>query len=147
MKIGMIALTAALLMLAIPAWAGAPGPCDLNPTDSDSDTVCDDADNCLDIINVGVSGCDTDDDGYGNVCDGDFDNNGLVSSGDFTAFWLSDFTGGSGDQGTGTDMDCNGLVSSGDFTAFWLPQFAGGLGASGLSCAGTSGCSSSSAEN
>ncbi len=74
MKVGMIALTAALLMLAMPAWAGPTDQCAGSP-DSDSDTVCDAVDNCKNVPNAGTMGCDDDWDGYGNKCDADSTNN------------------------------------------------------------------------
>ena len=45
--------------------------------DSDSDSVGDDVDNCLDVANVMQR--DTDGDGIGNRCDPDFDNNNVVN--------------------------------------------------------------------
>jgi hypothetical protein len=120
MKIGMIALTAALLMLAAPAWAGPADPCAAAPGDADSDTVCDALDSCTLIPNAG--GCDTDSDGYGNRCDGDFDNDGTAGGTDFTAFFSPDFVSTT-DSGVGTDMDCDGVVGGTDFTAYFIPQF------------------------
>jgi hypothetical protein len=139
MKIGMIALFAALVMMAAPVWAGAP---DCDSGDTDSDGVCNPKDNCLVLANAGASGCDTDSDGYGNLCDGDFDQDGFVTAGDFTSIWLGDFSPGGLDTGTGTDMDCDGFVTAGDFTGPFIAQFTGGglPGPSGLSCAGTAGC-------
>jgi hypothetical protein len=124
MKVGMIALTAALMMLAMPAWAGPADPCGSHPTDTDSDTVCDALDNCKAL--AGAPTCDTDSDGYGNPCDGDFDNNNLVTPGDFTQFFIPDFVAGSPSAGIGTDMDCNTLVTPGDFTQYFIPQFLQG---------------------
>jgi hypothetical protein len=130
MKLGMIALTAALLMLAAPAWAGPADECD-GTGDTDSDTVCDALDNCSELPGVTVY-CDTDSDGYGNPCDGDFDQNGQVNSTDFSAKFIPDFILAS-DQGSGTDMDCNGQVNSTDFSAYFLPQFISAVpGPSGL---------------
>jgi hypothetical protein len=142
MKVGMIALTAALLMLAVPAWAGPSDPCAGSP-DTDGDTVCDAADNCLLVSNAGATGCDTDGDGYGNICDADFDNGGTVNPFDFTMIFLPDFLTVGTDSGSGTDMDCGGTVNPFDFTMLFLPQFltAGVPGPSGMKCAGTPGCS------
>jgi hypothetical protein len=145
MKLGIIALFAALVMMAVPAWAG-PFTCGPNG-DDDSDTVCNDFDNCSQEANLDVSGaggCDTDSDGYGGICDGDLNNDGLVSVADFTIVWLTQFGLGS-DGGTGSDMNCDTLVSVSDFTIQWLAQFAlpGSPGPSGLSCAGTPPCAGS----
>jgi hypothetical protein len=140
MKLGMIALTAALLMLAVPAWGGPTDPCAGSP-DSDNDGTCDAADNCKDIKNSGVFGCDTDNDGYGNACDGDYDQGGSVNSNDFVDFFLPDFSASSDVTGTGTDHDCGGSVNSNDFVDGFLPLFSNSAnGASGLKCAGTADC-------
>jgi hypothetical protein len=137
MKVGMIALIAALMMLAVPAWAGPADPCGSHPEDMDSDGICDALDNCKLLA---VVTCDTDSDGYGNHCDGDFDQSGFVTAADFGGIWLVDFGIGL-DQGTGTDMDCSGFVTAGDFGSLWLPQFTLGTpGPSGLACAGTVPC-------
>jgi hypothetical protein len=120
--VGLIALTAALLLLALPAWAGSPDPCQGSP-DTDSDTICDAQDNCLLIPNH--SQCDTDGDGYGNACDGDFDQDAAVSPNDFLAHFVPDFISGT-DSGTGTDMDCDGAVTPNDFLAHFVPQFIKG---------------------
>jgi hypothetical protein len=139
MKVGMIALIAAFLMLAAPAWAGPSDPCAGSP-DTDGDNVCDAIDNCTTVSNAGASGCDTDSDGYGNACDGDYDNGGTVNSGDFTTVFVPDYLAGS-DSGAGTDADCGGTVNSGDFVQGFMPQFLqGSPGPSGLKCAGTAGC-------
>jgi hypothetical protein len=131
MKVGMIALTAALLMLAAPAWAGPADECD-GTGDSDSDTVCDALDNCSELANAAPMNCDTDSDGYGNPCDGDFDQNGQVNSTDFSLTFIPDFIAAT-DSGIGTDMDCNGQVNSTDFSTYYIPQFIGALpGPSGL---------------
>jgi hypothetical protein len=136
MKVGMIALTAALLMLAWPAWAGPGDPCDGTP-DTDGDTVCDAQDNCIDIPN-NPPGCDTDCDGYGNMCDGDFNSDMFVNGIDFGLFF-PDFLADS-DSGIGSDMNCDTFVNGIDFGLFF-PQFLQGVpGASGLSCAGTADC-------
>jgi hypothetical protein len=123
MKVGMIALTAALMMLAMPAWAGPADPCGSNPTDQDSDTVCDALDNC-DAL-PGVATCDTDSDGFGNPCDGDFDQSGSVGPVDFTGHFIPDFVAAT-DSGVGTDMDCSGAVGPVDFTGYFIPQFLQG---------------------
>jgi hypothetical protein len=138
MKVGMIALTAALMMLAMPAWAGPADPCGSHPSDGDSDTVCDLLDNCS--AAAGVPSCDTDQDGYGNPCDGDFDNDLVVAVPDFTSYFIPAFVSGAG-SGAGEDMDCDTVVAVPDFTGYFIPQFVGGApGPSGLACAGTVTC-------
>lgn len=138
MKVGMIALTAALVMLAAPAWAGPPDPCIANPTDTDSDTICDAADNCSGLASAFT--CDTDSDGYGNPCDGDFNSNNVTSIADFTVLFLPDLVSGS-DTGIGSDMNCGGTVSISDFTILFIPQLIKGFpGPSGIACAGTTPC-------
>lgn len=147
MKFGLMALTAALIMLATPAFAGAPDLCGGSP-DTDSDGVCDVLDNCTLVANAGAAGCDTDNDGYGNACDADFDNSGFVNAGDFVApYFMTDFTSGppAVDSGMGSDMDCSGFVNAGDFVPpYFMTQFTSGPpavpGPSGLACAGTVGC-------
>jgi hypothetical protein len=137
MKVGMIALTAALMMLAMPAWAGPADPCGSVPVDTDSDTVCDPLDNCSEL--AGAPSCDTDSDGYGNPCDGDFNNDGVVASVDFTAHFVPQFIAGT--DANGEDMDCGGTVGANDFTVYFVPQFVSGtVGPSGLACAGTAPC-------
>lgn len=148
MKVGAISLlTALLLAWPLAAMAGNDG-CLLDPTDTDSDGICDIDDNCVTVANNGPLpgtplNCDTDQDGYGNACDGDFDQSGQVQSTDATLYWLADFTTGGVDNGRGTDMNCNGQVQSNDVTTYWLADFtAGGSqpGPSGLGCAGTIPC-------
>jgi hypothetical protein len=137
MKVGMIALTAALLMLAVPAWAGPTDPC-AGSSDSDGDTVNDSCDNCVDVSNAGAAGCDTDKDGYGNACDSDHNNDQTVNAADF-GFFLPDFLASS-DMGTGTDNNCDTTVNAADFGTF-LPLFLiGKNGDSGLKCAGNAQC-------
>jgi hypothetical protein len=137
MKVGMIALTAALMMLAMPAWAGPADPCGTNPTDTDSDTVCDALDNCSAIAG---GQCDSDSDGYGNPCDGDFNQDGFVTGVDFSPVFLAAFAAGV-DSGAGEDMNCDNFVTGVDFSPSFLNQFAAGVpGPSGLACAGTAPC-------
>jgi hypothetical protein len=138
MKVGMIALTAALMMLAMPAWAGPADPCGSHPSDGDSDTVCDLLDNCS--AAAGVASCDTDQDGYGNPCDGDFDGDNVTGLVDFTAAFIPEFVAGV-DSGIGTDMDCDTVVGLVDFTVYFIPNFVFGFpGPSGLACAGAPTC-------
>jgi hypothetical protein len=147
MKYGLIALTAALVMLATPALAGPPDPCGGSP-DTDGDGVCDLLDNCTLVANAGAIGCDTDNDGYGNACDADFNQSGGVTAIDFAApYFLTDFTAAPPlDGGTGTDMNCSGGVTAIDFAApYFLSYFTAAPpvpGPSGLPCAGTPGCGS-----
>jgi len=117
--------------------------------DADNDGIPDVLDKCtLDSRNATAPAtCDDDVDGYGNVCDPDFDQNFVVNSNDFTMKFLPAFKGQDpAPWPEGMDMDCNGVVNSNDFTMFFLPKFKGALGGlvpgpSGLSCAGTPGCS------
>lgn len=150
MKFGFIALTAALMMLAAPAWAGPPEACDIDPTDSDSDGLCDVEDNCSALKNNGGPkdgggfdpiNCDTDGDGYGNACDGDFNNDNVTQVADFTLLFVPDLIAGV-DSGIGSDMNCDGPPQVADFTQLFIPQITGtGLpGPSGLSCAGSGSC-------
>jgi hypothetical protein len=125
MKVGMIALTAALMMLAMPAWAGPADPCGSHPADMDSDTVCDALDNCKML--PGAPTCDTDSDGLGNPCDGDFDNDTIVGPVDFNTYFVPDFVAGTASPGVGTDMDCDGIVGPVDFNTYFIPQFVSGV--------------------
>jgi hypothetical protein len=116
--------------------------------DADGDGIPDVLDKCtLDSRNATApSTCDTDVDGYGNPCDADFDQSGSVISSDFSMFFLPRFKSGSDTPPVGADMDCSGSVISADFSMFFVPKFKGALGGaipgpSGLSCAGTPGCS------
>jgi hypothetical protein len=136
MKTGLMAAGTALLCITGLAFASFAGPAQ----DNDGDGVFNVLDNCSLTPNAGVLGCDTDDDGYGNVCDGDFDQNKATNATDFTAKFVPDFKKGV-DSGIGTDMDCNGAVNSTDFTARFVPNFKSGKpGPSGLHCAGTVPC-------
>jgi hypothetical protein len=64
---------------------------------------------------------------------------------DFSMFFVPAFKGLVSPT-RGQDMDCNGAVLGSDYTMFFVPKFKGLLGGavpgpSGLSCAGTPGCS------
>jgi len=142
MKVGVLATMVFAISIGYPiaSFAG------LAP-DADGDGIPDVLDKCtLDSRNATAPAtCDTDVDGYGNVCDADFDQSGLVVSADFSMFFIPSFKT-SVPAPTGTDMDCSGLVTASDFSMFFVPKFKGALGGavpgpSGLSCAGTPGCS------
>jgi hypothetical protein len=138
MKVGMIALTAALLLLAGPALAGKPFSC--TGGDSDTDTIGNGCDNCTDVPNPAGLGCDSDDDGYGNSCDGDFNNDNTVNAIDFGSDFFPDFIAGSDADGDGTDMNCDTVVNALDFALFFAQFGASVPGDSGLNCAGQAGC-------
>lgn len=136
MKTGLMAAGISLLCVTGIAFASFAGPAQ----DNDGDGVFNVLDNCSTIANAGALGCDTDDDGYGNVCDGDFDQSNTVNANDFSVKFLPDFKKGV-DSGIGTDMDCSGAVNANDFSVRFLPQFKSGKpGPSGLHCAGTIPC-------
>jgi hypothetical protein len=141
MKVGVLATMVFAISIGFPiaSFAG------LAP-DADGDGIPDVLDKCtLDSRNATAPAtCDTDTDGYGNVCDADFDQNFSVLGTDYTMFFVPAFKGGS--TARGQDMDCNGAVLGSDYTMFFVPKFKGLLGGaipgpSGLSCAGTPGCS------
>ena len=146
MKVGVLATMAFAILIGFPIASSA----GLAP-DVDTDGIPDVLDKCtLDSRNATApSTCDTDADGYGNVCDADFDQDKVVTASDFSMFFIPRFKSGS--DGTpapavGADMDCDGAMTSGDFSMFFIPKFKGLLGGavpgpSGLSCAGTPGCS------
>jgi len=142
MKVGVLATMAfaALIGYPIASFAG------LAP-DADGDGIPDVLDKCtLDSRNsVAPSTCDTDTDGYGNVCDADFDQNYAVNGNDFSSKFVPAFKSLAAPV-EGEDMDCNGAVNANDFSTYFVPKFKGLLGGpipgpSGLSCAGTPGCS------
>jgi len=144
MKVGVLATMVFAISIGYPiaSFAG------LAP-DADGDGIPDVLDKCtLDSRNSVAPGtCDTDQDGYGNVCDADFNQDGLVLPGDFSAFFVPAFKGQDPSPWPqGMDMNCDGLMLPGDFSNFFVPKFKGLLGGavpgpSGLSCAGTPGCS------
>jgi hypothetical protein len=143
MKVGVLATMVFAISIGYPiaSFAG------LAP-DADGDGIPDVLDKCtLDSRNATAPAtCDTDVDGYGNVCDADFDQSGTVNPTDFTMFFTPRFKTGSDTPAVGADMDCSGAVNPTDFTMFFTPKFKGALGGavpgpSGLSCAGTPGCS------
>jgi hypothetical protein len=142
MKVGVLAtmVFATLIGFPIASFAG------LAP-DDDTDGIPNVLDKCsLDPRNAsGTATCDTDTDGYGNACDGDFDQNYAVVGSDFGSFFVPAFKGLSGAT-RGQDMDCNGSTIATDFGSYFVPKFKGliggtAVGPSGLSCAGTPGCS------
>jgi hypothetical protein len=141
MKVGVLAtmVFATLIGYPIASFAG------LAP-DTDSDGIPDVLDKCtLDSRNATAPAtCDTDTDGYGNPCDPDYDQNFAVNAVDFSTYFVPAFKGGS--SARGQDMDCNGSTNAPDFSSYFTPKFKGALGGakpgpSGLSCAGTPGCS------
>ena len=144
MKVGVLAtmFLATVIGYPIASFAG------LAP-DADNDGIPDVLDKCsLDSRNSVAPGtCDTDTDGYGNVCDADFDQNFAVNSVDFSTKFVPAFKGlDPSPWPEGMDMDCNGAVNAIDFSQYFVPKFKGLLGGaipgpSGLSCAGTPGCS------
>jgi hypothetical protein len=75
--------------------------------DSDSDGVCDPADNCTQVSNPLQR--DTDSDNYGNVCDPDFNNDLVINATDLAYFKTRYFS-------TDPDADLNGdgMVNSSD---------------------------------
>jgi Thrombospondin type 3 repeat len=142
MKVGVLATIAFATLIGFPiaSFAG------LAP-DTDTDGIPDVLDKCtLDSRNASQA-CDTDTDGYGNVCDADFDNNYTVNSIDFGTYFVPAFKGAiPSPWPQGQNMDCNTTVNSIDFGSYFVPKFKGALGGtvagpSGLSCAGTPGCS------
>ena len=111
MKVGVLATMAFATLIGFPIASFA----GLAP-DTDTDGIPDVLDKCsIDSRNASAPGtCDHDTDGYGNVCDGDFNN--------------------------------NYVINPVDFSDYFIPKLKGGLGGprpgpSGLSCAGTPGCS------
>lgn len=109
-------------------------------TDTDSDLVPDQFDNCRTLANGPNNGTnnqiDTDIDGFGNRCDADFNN--TLGSVDLTDFNI--FLGQFGNPATGvTDMNADGQTNLTDFNLF-VAAFGGPVGPSGLACAGTVPC-------
>lgn len=81
-------------------------------TDSDSDSIGDNVDNCLNVANP--SQLDTDADGYGNYCDADFTNDGIVNALDLGLFKQAFFTFGN----VVHDLNGDGIVNSQDLGLF-----------------------------
>ena len=143
MKVGVLATIVFAISIGFPiaSFAG------LAP-DADNDGIPDVLDKCtLDSRNATAPRtCDTDTDGYGNPCDGDFDQNFAVNGSDFGSQFVPAFKGLIAPT-RGQDMDCSGgNANSNDFSKYFVPKFKGLLGGSipgpsGLSCAGTPGCS------
>jgi len=142
MKVGVLATMVFAISIGFPiaSFAG------LAP-DADNDGIPDVLDKCsADSRNATApSTCDTDVDGYGNTCDGDFDQNYAVVGTDFSSYFVPAFKGFIAPT-RGQDMDCNGSAVGTDFSSYFVPKFKGfiggtAVGPSGLSCAGTPGCS------
>jgi hypothetical protein len=135
MKVGVLAISIAILLVAGLPFAAVAGPA----PDMDSDGTVDAADICkLDTDAPSPNGCDTDMDGYGNECDPDFDNNGSVNLLDFGAFGAA-FGSTGAPCSIAADLDGNGTVNLLDFGKFGA-AFGGAPGPSGLACAGTITC-------
>ena len=146
MKVGVLAtmVFATLIGYPIASFAG------LAP-DADNDGIPDVLDKCsIDSRNATApSTCDSDVDGYGNVCDADFDQNFAVNASDFGNLFVPAFKGlDPSPWPQGMDMDCSGAMNANDFSLYFVPKFKGVSalggavpGPSGLSCAGTPGCS------
>jgi hypothetical protein len=144
MKVGVLATMVFAISIGYPI-AGFAG---LAP-DADGDGIPDVLDKCsIDSRNsIAPRTCDTDTDGYGNVCDADFNQDNLVLPADFSSFFVPAFKGNDPSPWPqGMDMDCDGSMLPADFSNYFVPKFKGLLGGaipgpSGLSCAGTPGCS------
>jgi hypothetical protein len=87
--------------------------------DSDSDTIKDNADNCLNVSNLNQR--DTNADGYGNICDPDFNGDLTVNINDFNR--LKARLNITPVVDVDTDLDGNGAVNINDFNR--LKSFLG----------------------
>jgi len=144
MKVGVLATMVFAMSIGFPiaSFAG------LAP-DADGDGIPDVLDKCTIDSRNATATCDTDSDGYGNPCDGDFNQDGSVNATDFGMFFVPAFKGvDKAPWPEGMDMNCDLSVNASDFGMFFVPKFKnnpafGGNkpGPSGLSCAGTPGCS------
>src|SRR5262245_40950973 len=116
-----------------PAWA----------LDSDGDGIDDASDNCIAVANP--SQLDGDHDGYGNACDADFDGDGVVGFPDLLliqgAFGARP---GSPKYSEALDLDGSGGIGAADLLAVQR-RIGSAPGPSGLACAGTVPCGSTSA--
>ncbi len=81
--------------------------CEVSVTDTDSDGITDDADNCVSVSNA--SQLDADGDGFGNACDPDLDNNGVVNFLDVSAFAQAFGSSNGGDADFNGDGNVNFL--------------------------------------
>jgi len=105
--------------------------------DNDGDGIPNTLDNCLDLANP--LQVDADLDGYGNLCDADFNNDGGVGMDDLASVLAALNT-----VNNVLDMDQDGLVGLSDMVR--VQNALGRVpGASGLACAGTVPCKSTSA--
>ena len=95
--------------------------------DTDGDTVTDDLDNCIDVVNAAQT--DADNDGFGNACDADFTQDCLVNIGDLAVLKASFMT-----ADAVTDLNGDGQTNFADLAAF-RAYFSGVPGPSGLATA------------
>jgi len=134
MKTSLLASMVLALFIGVP-FAASAGPA----PDQDGDGQPNVVDNCSLLAQVptyAAQGCDTQQDGFGNICDGDFNEDLAVDGGDFAIF-SPDFIAGNDLSGTGTDMNCDLTVDGGDFAIFSAIFSGPGVpGPSGLACAG-----------
>lgn len=93
--------------------AGTVGPA---ATDTDSDGVTDEIDNCTTKSNAGQ--VDSDADGYGNACDGDLNGNGFTNAQDFVLFRDQLGAASVAPVYNPADLNTNGFVNSADYVLF-----------------------------
>jgi hypothetical protein len=135
MKFGALATMAFVLFIgmAVASMAGLAPDSDVPTPDGIPDVL----DNCKLVANKSPGppgGCDTEQDGYGNICDGDFNQDLVVDGADFTTFKAAFKT--AKDSGKGEDLNCDTAVDGADFTTFKALFKSSKVGPSGLGCAG-----------